>query len=171
MFNEIIEKVLEKEGLFSDNKHDKGGKTKYGITENIARNYGYKGDMQKLPLETAKDIYKRMYWKKEFEQFDQTIAEFLFDCHVNHGYKGMSLILQRAINLNTRNNVVVDGYAGKNTYSAATKIDPKRLYVALNAQRCSYYISICNNDETQETFIYGWLKNRIDWKKVGEYIG
>lgn len=167
MFEKIIEGILKREGGYANNHLDKGGKTMYGITEAVARGYGYKGEIKDLPLSTAKEIYKKQYWRKEFEILDYDIAEFLMDCNVNHGYKGMSLILQRAINLDIKNRVEVDGYAGKNTYTAATKIKANRLYLFLQATRCNYYISICNNNESQKTFIYGWLKDRIFWKKAG----
>lgn len=166
----IINNTLEKEGLYSYNILDNGGKTMYGITEKVARNFGYKGSMEKLTKEQAIEIYSKLYWRKEFESFNEEIASFLFDCHVNHGYKGMSIILQKSINYLTSNNVIADGYAGNITYSTALKLDQKRLFIILNAVRCMYYLNICDKNESQETFIYGWLKNRINWSKVGDYI-
>lgn len=171
MYKKIIENTLKKEGFFSNHPYDKGGKTMYGITENVARKFGYKGPMETMPKDIAIEIYKKAYWRKEFEQLDYLIAEFLFDCNVNHGYKGMSTILQKSINYLTRNNIKVDGYAGKETYAMATKLQSKRFYVVLNATRCNYYLNICDKNENQEVFIYGWLSNRIEWKKVGDFIG
>lgn len=164
---EMIINVLKKEGMYSDVSFDKGGKTMYGITESLARKYGYKGDMKKMPLKFAIELYEKLFWRKEFESLKKNIAEFLFDCHINHGYKGMSLILQRAINALTKDNVVEDGYAGVKTYKKAKELNPDRLFILLNACRCQYYLNICQKNETQEKFIFGWLKNRIEWKKVG----
>ena len=73
----IINNTLEKEGLYSDNILDNGGKTMYGITEKVARNFGYKGSMEKLTKEQAIEIYSKLYWRKEFESFNEEIASFL----------------------------------------------------------------------------------------------
>lgn len=171
MKDKIIEETLKKEGLYSNNKYDSGGKTMYGITEKVARNYGYKGPMNKMPLSTAYEIYSKIYWRKEFEKFNYKIASFLYDCNFNHGYKGMSIILQKSINYLTKKNIIVDGYAGEITYSNALKLNQDRLFVVLNAVRCMYYLNICDKNENQEIFIYGWLSNRIEWKKVGDILG
>ncbi len=45
--------LLGHEGEFSDHPDDPGGKTRYGVTEAVARETGYKGDMRELPLELA----------------------------------------------------------------------------------------------------------------------
>ena len=60
--DQIIEGVLGKEGGYVNNSADKGGPTRWGITQNTARAYGYKGDMKDLPRETAKAIYTQQYW-------------------------------------------------------------------------------------------------------------
>ena len=40
-FERIFDYLLRVEGGYSDDKNDKGGKTKFGITEEEARKYGY----------------------------------------------------------------------------------------------------------------------------------
>lgn len=163
-FKIAFEKTGKLEGYFSNHPNDKGGKTKYGITESVAKNHGYNVDT--LTLSQAEDIYKRSYWRTEFDLFNEEIACFLFDCNVNHGYKGMSLILQRSINFLTRDNIKEDGYAGNITYSRASKMNSKKLFTVLNAVRCQYFLNICTKNESQEDFIYGWLNNRIFWREV-----
>ncbi|BBM39799.1 predicted peptidoglycan domain protein (plasmid) [Leptotrichia hofstadii] len=56
-FERIFDYLLRVEGGYSDDENDKGGKTKYGITEEEARDFGYKGDMQDLTKDFAKNIY------------------------------------------------------------------------------------------------------------------
>lgn len=163
-FEIAFKETIYDEGGYSNAKYDSGGETKYGITKATARNYGYKGDMKDLSLDTAKDIYRKNYWRSEFDEFHIEIAKFLFDCNVNHGYKGMSLILQKSINLLTRNNINVDGIAGKTTYTRALQLDQERLFFMLFSYRCKYFIDIAEKNETQEKFIFGWLKNRV-WNR------
>ena len=64
-FDKAFEYILLVEGGYSNDKHDKGGKTTYGIIESEARKYGYKGEMKKMPKEIAEDIYKKKYWLKK----------------------------------------------------------------------------------------------------------
>ena len=163
-FEKAFNKTLGFEGGYSDHENDKGGKTNFGITSSVAKAHGY--DVETLTLNQAKNIYENSFWRKEFDDFNEKIACFLFDCNVNHGYKGMSIILQRSVNYLTRDNIKVDGYAGNITYSRASKLNENRLFTILNAVRCKYFLDICINNETQEDFIYGWLKNRIFWSEV-----
>lgn len=161
MFDKAFEDLILKEGGYSNDSIDRGGETKFGITISVARSYGYNGAMKDLSLKLAKEIYKKNYWRKEFESFHWVIAEFLFDCNVNHGYRGMSLILQNSINLLTKNNIETDGVAGKITYRTALKLDQEKLFYMLFSYRCKYFIDICKNDESQEKYIFGWTKNRV----------
>ncbi|OCO16336.1 hypothetical protein AN684_0205915 [Klebsiella pneumoniae subsp. pneumoniae] len=41
--DQIIEGILGKEGGYVNNPNDKGGPTRWGITQTTARAYGYKG--------------------------------------------------------------------------------------------------------------------------------
>ena len=41
-FERIFDYLLRVEGGYSDDKNDKGGKTKFGIIEEEARDFGYK---------------------------------------------------------------------------------------------------------------------------------
>jgi hypothetical protein len=52
-FLTAFDKLLKHEGDYSDHKDDPGGKTRYGITEAVAREVGYRGDMRELPLDLA----------------------------------------------------------------------------------------------------------------------
>ena len=56
-FDTEFQRVVLIEGGYSDNPLDSGGKTKYGITEAVARAYGYTGEMRDLPLSVARAIY------------------------------------------------------------------------------------------------------------------
>ena len=57
IFEIAFEKLLKHEGGYSDHAADPGGKTRYGVTEAVAREVGYKGDMRDLSLDLAKRIY------------------------------------------------------------------------------------------------------------------
>ena len=53
-----LDELIKREGGYVNNPADRGGATKYGITEAVARTNGFKGNMRDLPLDVAKAIYK-----------------------------------------------------------------------------------------------------------------
>ena len=58
----LIDALIEREGGYVDHPGDKGGPTRFGITQAIARAHGYAGAMAKLPRDDAAAIYRRLYW-------------------------------------------------------------------------------------------------------------
>jgi len=80
--NEAIERLLAREGGYSDNAADRGGKTNFGISSKAYPNL----DVSKLTREQAADIYKRDYWDAiGADQLDPAVREIAFDAAVNHG--------------------------------------------------------------------------------------
>ncbi|MFX4427878.1 glycosyl hydrolase 108 family protein, partial [Acinetobacter baumannii] len=81
--------LIKREGGYVNDPLDSGQATKFGITQAVARSYGYQGEMTDLSLEIAREIYKKQYWLEP--RFDQvnlispTTAEELFDTGVNCG--------------------------------------------------------------------------------------
>ncbi|PAM44525.1 hypothetical protein CEJ64_20235, partial [Acinetobacter baumannii] len=59
---QYLDELLKREGGDVNNPADRGGATKYGITQAVARTSGFKGNMKDLPLEVAKAIYRKNYW-------------------------------------------------------------------------------------------------------------
>lgn len=68
----VIFGVTQVEGGYVDHPSDPGGKTRFGITEQVARDYGYRGDMRHLPQSLALEIYDELYLKKP--GFDHLLA-------------------------------------------------------------------------------------------------
>ena len=58
----LIEELIEREGGYVNHPNDKGGPTRFGITERVARAHGYSGAMALLPRNEAAAIYRRLYW-------------------------------------------------------------------------------------------------------------
>ncbi|WP_026745307.1 glycosyl hydrolase 108 family protein [Leptotrichia hofstadii] len=167
-FERIFDYLLRVEGGYSDDENDKGGKTKYGITEEEARDFGYKGDMQDLTKDFAKNIYLKKYYlgNKLDKVVDDKVALSICDWAVNSGRNGTKNA-QIAINQLTNANLDVDGIIGNKTLDALNAVDPEKfLEVYHNLQRI-YYKGKVEADRTQEKFLTGWL-NRIQKKE--EYL-
>jgi lysozyme family protein len=169
-FEKGFKLVIEHEGGYVDNKFDRGGKTNWGITEKVARKYGYTGTMLDLEKETAKKIYKKFYWDKlNLDNLsDQDIANELFDTGVNMGVRVAGKFFQQSLNLLNReernfSDVKVDGLVGHKTlatFGFLPENDKKFVLKILNILQGSRYINICERRPEQEIFIRGWL-NRV----------
>ena len=176
-FDTAFAKTVGAEGDFSDDLNDSGGKTRFGITEAVARAHGYAGDMKDLPFSVAKLIMKAQYW--DLLRLDavatrsQPIAAELFDTGVNQGVATAGLFLQRALNVFNRGasdyaDVTVDGVVGPVTVyvlgrfiSLRGKEGERVMLAALNAQQGSRYIEIAEGSPTQERFEFGWFSKRV----------
>jgi lysozyme family protein len=173
----LINRVIGVEGGYSNNPNDAGGPTKWGITEQVARAYGYQGDMRILPRDTAVAIYKQRYWTRPgFDKIADRyprIAEELFDTGVNMGPTTAIGFLQRALNELNRGardypDLNPDGDMGPVTltdldaYKRVRGDDGERvLLLALNVLQGARYFDIAQSRPANETFLYGWLANRV----------
>ena len=167
-FEKIFDYLLKVEGGYSNDKNDKGGKTKYGIIEEEARDFGYKGDMQDLTIAFAKNIYLKKYYlgNKLDKVVNDKVALSMCDWAVNSGRNGTKNA-QIAINQLTNANLDVDGIIGNKTLEELNAADPEKfLEVYHNLQRI-YYKGKVEADKTQEDFLAGWL-NRVQRKE--EYL-
>lgn len=168
----LINDIIAIEGGFVDHKNDRGGPTKYGITQAVARENGYEGDMRNLPLATAKNIYLQAYLVKpgfdKYMQLSEAIAAELFDTGVNMGQARAAQFLQRAVNALSGAGLAVDGKLGPATFAATGAYLSKRkvdgvsnLVKALNVLQGARYIEIVEANPSQRDFINGWFANRV----------
>lgn len=177
-FDDEFNRVVLIEGGYSDHPSDSGGKTKYGIREDVARANGYTGPMIDMPLETAKRIYKNQYWDllrlDEVSQVSRAVAHELFDSGVNCGIGRAARWLQSALeNLNRRAtdfpDVVVDGVIGPMSIFALRRFFDLRganaervMLRALNSQQGCHYLAISDGTtDKNEDFTFGWFLNRV----------
>ncbi|WP_339827553.1 glycosyl hydrolase 108 family protein [uncultured Parasphingorhabdus sp.] len=175
--NMLIDEVIKLEGDYSNHPADRGGPTRWGVTEAVARAHGYAGDMRHFPREDAAAIYKRKYWLRPgFDQIAQhapDIAAQLFDTGINMGTGTASGFLQRALNALNRNgrdyeDISVDCAIGRKTLAALDAFLRKRgpqgktvLLKAIEALQAARYIKLAETRPANQAFLYGWLANRI----------
>lgn len=155
LYDEAFRIIIEQEGGYSDHAADPGGKTRYGITEAVARAAGYQGDMHALPLDVASDIYRREYWDAcQCDKLPWPLSLYVFDSAVNQGVGAASKMLQRALD------TVQDGVIGARTLSLAARSTPWHAarFLAFRAMR---YTSTRNYD----TFGAGWLTRLFEIAK------
>jgi len=176
--SELIDGLIEREGDFVDHPADRGGPTRFGITEAVARAHGYAGAMDRLPRDKAAAIYRRLYWlRPRFDQVAQRcprVAAELFDTGANMGPAVAATFLQRALTALNRGgkdypDLVPDGRLGPVTIAALDaflEIRGQRggetvLLRALEALQGERYLRLAEKRPANEAFLYGWLANRI----------
>lgn len=178
----IIDSILAVEGSeYTNNPADSGGPTKYGIT--LATLTNWRGhdctaeDVRNLTECEARQIYRHEYVNAP--GFDRVldlspkIAAEMVDSGVNFGPLRPSEWLQRSLNvLNNRGryyaDIVADGIVGPATEDALRQYMDMRgddgedvLYRMLNCLQGEKYITLAESREKDETFIYGWMLQRV----------
>jgi len=172
----MIEATIGKEGGYSDHPADRGGPTRWGITERVARKNGYKGDMKALPRETAVAIYRQEYaiapGFASVAEISPSVGEELFDTGVNMGPAVPSLWFQQALNgLNNGGklyaDIAEDGDIGPGTLAAFKAYRKARgaeadavMLKALNCMQGARYVELARTRKANEAFLYGWLRTR-----------
>jgi lysozyme family protein len=178
---QMIGDLIDREGGFVDHPADRGGPTRYGITQQVAREYGYKGPMSQLPVHLARKIYADRYWHslrlETISELNEPLTESLFDFCVHSGSEEPALALQRVLNvLNRRekewNDLVEDGRVGPATLGAIEALMEARgrdglrvLNFGVDALRGTFLIELAEAQEDQEAFSYGWLRRVMELGK------
>jgi lysozyme family protein len=162
--SEIIKRIIEREGGFSDHPNDTGGATRYGVTEKTARRHGYEGDMADLPYEFAVKVYSNEKWDVvNASKLPVNVREQVVDFCVLAGPFQAGRALQRAINVFGAQ-IKEDGIVGSKTAAAAKEADPDALPVALRSFIAQYFIALARTRPANRAFIDGWLSNRVELK-------
>ena len=173
----LIDTVIGREGGYSNHPADRGGATRWGITEAVARAHGYRGDMRGFPRDEAVGIYRRIYWSRPgFDRIADNapeIAAELFDTGVNMGPAVAVSFLQRALNALNRGasdypDIVPGTRIDDATVTALTIFLHRRkpngesvLMKAVEALQGERYLNLAERRPANEAFLYGWLANRL----------
>lgn len=175
--DQLIDDVIAREGGYTNHPADRGGATRWGITQAVARAHGFAGDMRVFPRDEAAAIYRRIYWDRPnfvaVAQRAPGLAAELFDTGVNMGTTVAARFVQRALNALNRNardypDMAVDGAIGPVTLGALDAFLALRgdsgqavLLKAIEAQQGERYLALAEGRPANEAFLYGWLANRI----------
>ena len=155
-FSLAIVKTLAREGgaKFTDDADDKGGATKYGISQSAYPQL----DIRNLTEHQARDIYKRDYWDRLCgDEIDsQVIAEILFDTCVNMGVRTGSRLVQIALGIEP-----VDGIIGPESLRVINSADEHTLVANFTLAKVARYAHICNQDRTQTKYLLGWINRAL----------
>lgn len=146
-FAKAFARLLDTEGGFVDDKADRGGATKYGISLRFLKAAGafdddgdlvadydldFDGDIdgrdiRLLTVGDARYLYLVHFWNAlECDSFPEPIGEMLFDQGVNGGNAAARKLLQQGLNYNLSRTghhlLTVDGKLGERTRKAIDKV-------------------------------------------------
>lgn len=161
------------EGGYSNNAADPGGETMYGVTLQVAREWGYLGPMADLPLETAKTIFYDRFWKPlrldEVAALSVKVACELFDTNVNMWGGAAGKFLQQALLACgvTTGEFKIDGVVGTETINSLSRFLARRgtdgelvMLRCLNSQQVTDYMRQVRQNPAKLQFFYGWVLKR-----------
>lgn len=175
----IIDDAIEREGgsKFTDHPSDRGGPTRWGITEKVARARGYAGDMRDLPRNFAVAVYTHDYINTPgFDKVlavSQMIGEEMIDTGINMGVGHPGPWLQRILNVLNQQarafpDLVVDGDIGPTTIGALRTVLKLRgadgevvILRALNCLQGARYVDLTEARAKNEDFFFGWMRTRV----------
>lgn len=174
---QIIAGLIEREGGYVDHPDDRGGATRWGITEAVARENGYTGDIRDLPRDLAERIYLAKYITGpgfgRVAEISERIAEELADSGVNMGPGVPIAWLQRWLNAFNRQgrdypDIAADGVIGSKTLAALESYLSRRgaegervMLTALNCSQGARYLELAEGRARNESFLYGWVRTRV----------
>ena len=144
-FEKAFQRVIVAEGGITNDPHDSGGLTKFGISQKSFPTL----DIANLTLQGAKDIYYLDYWlAAKCDLLPYPLSAFVFDAAVNQGTSMAKKMLQEAAR------VKADGVIGPVTLDAV-KNDPDIAHKFMTERALRYF-----GTSGFYRFGHGWL-NRI----------
>lgn len=174
----MIDRVVRREGGFVDHPADRGGPTKFGITQTTLSAYlgrqATTAEVRSLEREVAERIYRQNYYHAPgIDGLPARIQPLIFDSAVNHGPGRAIRLLQQVLNAAGFGPLAVDGVAGPQTRRAAHDADHAMgdwLLAALVEERRNFYHAIVENDPRQEVFLAGWLNRLAEFEVPRERL-
>lgn len=153
----ILDGIIEREGGFVDHAADKGGPTKFGITQATLgawrKSAATVTDVEQLSVTEARAIYRRQY--VEAPGLDKIandkLRHLLVDCAVHSSPAKAVRWLQQAMS------IAVDGVLGPATLAEANAADGARIYALVLATRIRFLGRLITDKPSQAVFAAGWM--------------
>ncbi len=165
----MLANILRREGGFVNDPDDRGGATKYGITQKTLSRFLDRpvsvAEVKNLSQDLAREIYERQYfYAPGIHKLPGAIQAFSFDAAVNHGPRRAIRFVQSVCNEAGFGPLSEDGITGPQTGVAADAAQAKMgdyFLQALVEERRHFYQLIVEHNPSQSKFLNGWL-NRVD---------
>jgi lysozyme family protein len=155
--DDVIDDIIRREGGFVDNPSDRGGPTKFGITQaTLAEWRGSPvtaNDVEALTIDEARSIYRSIYIDKPgLAALPEPLRGLVVDTAVQSGVKTAVRLLQTALG-----SLSVDGILGPVTMAAIQDANNELLYHKMLAERIRYLGEVITVRPANATFAKGWM--------------
>jgi len=152
-FDKCLHMLLEHEGGYVNNVHDKGGMTNLGVTKRVYDKWidreSTEQEMRDLTPDDVAPIYKKNYWDRvKGDLLPSGLDWACFDWAVNSGSGRPAKAVQRAVG------ATVDGSIGKQTVGLVMEKDPEFIIDYVYTVRKSFYESL----DDYKHFGRGWSR-------------
>lgn len=166
VFEAALQETLKYEGGYVNDPDDRGGETNYGVTEKVARAYGYEGDMKDLTYVDVKPIYRQEYWLRpkfhKLVEISPRLAQYVFDMGVNMGPRQAVKYLQVAIRyIKPAPGLSIDGLIGPKTLgwlAGLSRAQRDALFSCVVYKHIDHYLKIVQINPKQRKFLNGWMR-------------
>ena len=167
--DDMIDDILAREGGdFVDHPADRGGPTKFGVTQKTLSIYlgrpAKVEDVRGIDRITAGIIFRSMYYQRpKIDRLPGSIQPFMFDASVHHGPSRAITMLQEVISDCRFGPIAIDGIVGPVTIRLSTVAEDAMgdwLIACLVEQRLMFFRTIVRRNPSQKVFHRGW-RNRV----------
>lgn len=157
-FDTALAHVFAFEGVDSDDPDDRGGLTRYGISQASYPEL----DITSLTRADAEAIYRDDYWAPlRCDNMPGPLACPLFDAGVNQGVRSSARMLQSIVG------VTIDGFIGPKTTQAVNDYPSITALVAeFTLARVHRYASIAGKRKSQRKYLFGWIRRALAAHKL-----
>jgi lysozyme family protein len=160
-FENAFAYTVGNEGSYSNDAHDSGGPTKFGITQHdLSVYFGRPASVQEVKdmgLDVAREIYEKRYWKPlACDQMPESIACCMFDIGVVRGIGVPPKYAQNICN-NHGAHLAVDGHLGPLSVAAINEIEPAAFIRDFSAMAEAGFRAIVAARPSQHVFLKGWV--------------
>lgn len=156
-FLKAVEKVLQHEGGYVNDRKDPGGETNFGISK---RSYP-KLNIRALTRERAVKIYYTDWWQRYGYDMiaDDDLMAKVFDFAVNMGASRAGKLLQEAVNRTSPDRLTVDGILGPLSIEAVNNHpNPPLLLAEVKLGAIAFYAGLKNAPR----YLLGWVRRALD---------
>ena len=156
-FDKCLHMLLEHEGGYVNNVHDKGGMTNLGVTKRVYDKWigreSTEQEMRDLTPDDVAPIYKKNYWDRvKGDSLPSGLDWACFDWAVNSGSGRPAKAVQRAVG------ATQDGAIGNQTLGLIAEKDPKFIIDYVYTVRQAFYESL----DDYKHFGRGWSRRNTE---------
>ena len=156
-FDKCLHMLLEHEGGYVNNKHDKGGMTNLGVTKRVYEDWVDRKvteqEMRDLTPDDVAPIYKKNYWDRvKGDLLPSGLDWACFDWAVNSGSGRPAKAVQRAVG------ATPDGVIGKQTVGLIMEKDPEFIIDYVYTVRQAFYEGL----DDYKHFGRGWSRRNTE---------